>query len=196
MLAEHLENVEKRLKEGRPLLSRVDSWLKRQLKAAREEYIEANRWRPHQEAISRCKAAQLEQSAYFLTKDLAFRKDREPILKKELKKLCKVPAKEFKFKTRIWMPKNWIVTQHFGKEARIVSTEVQKQYGDEMTYRKTEENELKWPKETVGITDDALSYSVCKHQIYTTNSAIFGWRWINFFRFAFYNQNRSKIDEK
>ena len=85
-------------------------------------YVKENQWRPHQEAISRCKKAHLEQSAYFLTKDLSFRKDQEPILNKEMKHLCQSPAKNATFKTRIWHPQNWIVTEQCHGESVIIPT--------------------------------------------------------------------------
>ena len=107
-------------------------------------YVKENQWRPHQEAISRCKKAHLEQSAYFLTKDLSFRKgcgaisrnffleityfiyiifiDQEPILNKEMKHLCQSPAKNVTFKTRIWNPQNWIVTEQCHGESVIIPT--------------------------------------------------------------------------
>ena len=43
-------------------------------RAADADYVDAWKWRPHEEAIKLCKTAGLEQSAYFLTKDLSFRK--------------------------------------------------------------------------------------------------------------------------
>jgi hypothetical protein len=70
----HRQKEEKTLQSNYPILSRINSWLKRNLNNAVANYVKENQWRPHQEAISRCKKAHLEQSAYFLTKDLSFRK--------------------------------------------------------------------------------------------------------------------------
>ena len=43
----------------------------------------------------------LNQSAYFLRRDLVFRQEREPRLKGELEKVQQ-PAKTFTFTTNIW----------------------------------------------------------------------------------------------
>ena len=56
-----------------------------------------------------CKSRNLHQSAYFLGRDLSFRQDREQRLRQELKPATKEPLKTFRFKTKIWFPKNWIV---------------------------------------------------------------------------------------
>ena len=56
-----------------------------------------------------CKNRNLHQSAYFLTRDLSFRQDRESRLRQELKPVTKEPAKTFHFQTTIWFPQNWIV---------------------------------------------------------------------------------------
>ena len=56
-----------------------------------------------------CKSRYLHQSAYFLGRDLSFRQDREQRLRQELKPATKEPVKSFRFKTNIWLPKNWVV---------------------------------------------------------------------------------------
>ena len=56
-----------------------------------------------------CKSRYLHQSAYFLSRDLSFRQDREQRLRQELKPATKEPVKSFRFKTNIWLPKNWVV---------------------------------------------------------------------------------------
>ena len=56
-----------------------------------------------------CKTRYLHQSAYFLGRDLSFRQDREQRLRQELKPATKEPVKSFRFKTNIWLPKNWVV---------------------------------------------------------------------------------------
>ena len=56
-----------------------------------------------------CKNRNLQQSAYFLGRDLSFRQDRESRLRQELKPATEEPVKTFRFKTNIWFPKNWVV---------------------------------------------------------------------------------------
>ena len=48
--------------------------------------------------------------------------DQEPILNKEMKHLCQSPAKNATFKTRIWHPQNWIVTEQCHGESVIIPT--------------------------------------------------------------------------
>ena len=59
--------------------------------------------------LDTCKNRNLHQSAYFLSRDLSFRQDRETRLRQELKPATKVPVKTFHFKTNIWSPQNWVV---------------------------------------------------------------------------------------
>ena len=61
------------------------------------------------------------QSAYFLRRDLSFRRDREPRLRGELE-IVQEPAKTFTFSTKIWMPKNWIVEMWNGHEYEVIPT--------------------------------------------------------------------------
>ena len=70
----------------------------------------------------------MEQSAYFLGKDLSFRKDQEPMLTKELRNLCENPARNFSFKTQIWFPQNWIVTELCLGESTIIPTQIGESY--------------------------------------------------------------------
>ena len=49
----HRQNEEEHLKLNYPILSRINSWMKRNLNHAMVEYVEKYLWRPHQEAISR-----------------------------------------------------------------------------------------------------------------------------------------------
>ena len=59
--------------------------------------------------LDMCKTRNLHQSAYFIGRDLSFRQDREQRLRQELKPATKEPVKKFRFKTKIWFPKNWIM---------------------------------------------------------------------------------------
>ena len=172
-------DLEANLRQDHPVLSRVDSWLKRQIRNAAQEDVLKHRWDPHQEAINRCKDASLDQSAYFLSKDLSFRKDHEPMWRKELRSLptSQEPALHFNFKATIWNPKNWIVTEHMDSvndsSPMVIPTEVLDNDGDDTLVYDSEKGSRK--------TDQNLSYSVEKNLIRTNNSGYLGWRWINFF---------------
>ena len=187
---DHQKVIEGQFGQSHPLLSRVKSWLRRQLKRALETYCEDNRWRPHTEAIQRCKSNQLEQSAYFLTKDLAFRKDHEPILTKELRKFCKQPAKNFEFETRIWKPQNWVVTEHASNgETHVVQTVVEEDPGDDTLnyvphHHEDHQGFTKWSSihqdSALSNTENTVNFSVSKKTVHTNNSGYLGWRWLNF----------------
>ncbi len=105
----HLAKFKEDQKQSHPILSRIQSWVKRKVKEEEEAYHREHRWDGHRRAIDVCKRKGLNASAYFLTRDMTFRKDREPVLKKELLKEDKKPCKTFEFRTKIWNPHNWIV---------------------------------------------------------------------------------------
>lgn len=179
------QKVERELQESSPILSRVKAWTSRQLDKAEQEFVEQTKWSPHQEAIKQCKSQGLEQSAYFLSKDLAFRRDHEPMLAKELRKTCKQPAKEYTFETRIWSPKNWVIKES-GTE-NVIATEVFDNSDDDDTLsyipqhkrRTSLEDQERGQCQT--SNESAISYSVCKKTVVTNNSGYIGWRWCNFF---------------
>ena len=113
-------------------------------------------WRPHQEAISRCKKESLEQSAYFLAKDMSFRKDQEKMLTKEYRSLCQSPAHQFSFETKIWSPHNWIITQECQGESTIIPTEIGKSFIEKEIFKKDS-----FIKDIIADSnngDDTLSY--------------------------------------
>ena len=168
-------DLEAKLKQDHPVLSRVDSWLRRQIKNAHQEDVLKHRWDPHQEAINRCKDASLDQSAYFLSKDLSFRKDREPMWKRELRSQCQEPAMHFNFETRIWNPKNWVVTEHSaasGDPIGVVPTEVMDASGDDTLVYDSEKGSNK--------TNQPVTYTLEKKIKRTNHTGYLGWRWVNF----------------
>ena len=63
-------------------------------------------------------------------------KDHEPMWTKELRKLCKTPAREFTFKMKIWNPQSWIVTEHHAGESRVVPTKIQRSNDDTVTFKR------------------------------------------------------------
>jgi len=72
-------------------------------------------------AFKECENQGLHQSAYFLRRDLSFRRDREPRLKVELESVQE-PAKTFTFSTDIWLPKNWIIEEQVGTKNKMGSS--------------------------------------------------------------------------
>lgn len=118
-LESSLATAEARLYASHPILSRAACWRQERLLQAHKRLSSELRWAPLEDAAAAAQAHKLTQYRYFLLRDLAFLRDREPLLMKELK-AAKTPTREFTWATRIWLPQNWIVIRHFrGKSERI-----------------------------------------------------------------------------
>ena len=120
----------------------------------------------------------LYQSAYFLQRDLTFRRDRGTMLKKELEQMV-VPVKEFTFETRIWMPTNWVVTRRkrsrtgrLSDKTEIIPTVI--------CPEGTAEEQLQSRGGGSGNHDSEYVYEIQKTTLRKTKSN-FGWRWRTFF---------------
>lgn len=61
----------------------------------------------------------LQQTAYFVSRDLTFMREREPVLLKELRKV-KEPTRNFYWSCRIWSARNWIVRRNFQGFSEII----------------------------------------------------------------------------
>ncbi|XP_022916271.2 uncharacterized protein [Onthophagus taurus] len=109
-----------------PVLSRIEPWLRSKLHAAQVRFSFENQWSAHQEALSYCTQQKLNQTMYFLNRDLAFMKEREPALLRELRKV-KTPTRSFLWPTQIWLPTNWIVRRSFQGQSEIIPTILSKQ---------------------------------------------------------------------
>ncbi|KAJ8933549.1 hypothetical protein NQ318_002807 [Aromia moschata] len=115
------EEVKDRLCNIHPVLSRIGPWLRSRLRTAEYKFSQENQWSAHEEALALCNSQKLYQTVYFLNRDLAFMKDREPALLRELRK-DKTPTRSFLWPTQIWLPTNWIVRRNFQGDSEIVST--------------------------------------------------------------------------
>ncbi|OWR53556.1 hypothetical protein KGM_200275B, partial [Danaus plexippus plexippus] len=114
-----LSSAEARIIAAHPILSRADTWKKEKLAAAAHGLRNELRWTAMEDAANAMQVHKLHQHRYFLLRDLAFLKDREPLLMKELR-AAKTPTREFTWATRIWFPDNWTIIRHFrGRSERI-----------------------------------------------------------------------------
>ncbi|KAI4456830.1 hypothetical protein MML48_8g00015589 [Holotrichia oblita] len=120
------ENVRNRLCTSHPVLSRIGPWLRARLHAAQQKFSLENQWSAHEEALSYCTNQKLNQAIYFLHRDYAFMKEREPALLRELRKV-KTPTRSFLWPTQIWLPTNWIIRRSFQGQSEIVPTVLSKQ---------------------------------------------------------------------
>lgn len=132
-----VENVQHRLQKSQeefktklgnvhPVLSRIGPWLRCRLRLAEQKFSEENQWSAHEEALALCNSQRLLQTIYFLNRDLAFMKEREPALLRELRK-DKIPTRSFFWPTQIWLPTNWIVRRNFQGQSEVVPTVLSKQ---------------------------------------------------------------------
>ncbi len=121
-LDSHTENFRTEIKAERPLLSQVKPWFNRRERRARAAFAEENGGRAHQEASQACGELGVSAGAYFVGRDLAFRKDQEPVLRKELRKITR-PTRVIDFEASIWLPKNYVVKERFpGGEEKVIPT--------------------------------------------------------------------------
>lgn len=114
------------LHETYPILSRVPPWLRSKQNAAVSMKVQDSTWSAHEEAINECAKHNLQQSIYFLNRDLAFTKEREPILLKELKD-AKTPTRNFQWPCRIWSPRSWIIRRNFQGKSEQIPTVISQQ---------------------------------------------------------------------
>jgi len=168
MLSDKQKDEEKSLKENYPIRSKISSWLTRRLAEKKQEHILNNQWAAHTHALNACRKAGLTQHAYFLSRDLSFLQDQEPMLEKELKSNVKLPTHTFEFKTQIWNPRNWIVTQNFQGASEVIPTVVYS--GPSKT--------LSFIRQSPGI--DKPVYLLQKETVMHNSTKNPFWRWTNF----------------
>jgi hypothetical protein len=72
----------KNLTEAHPVLSRLAPWLRSKLQAAEYTKVSKSVWTAHEEAIKMCLKHNLQQTVYFLNRDLAFMRDVRSIISK------------------------------------------------------------------------------------------------------------------
>lgn len=109
------------LKDNYPVLARIKAWLNEKLDQAEATRIEETLWAAHEDAIKVCQKHNLQQSVYFLNRDLVFMKDRELVLGKELRN-AKRPTRSFTWALRIWNPSSWIIKRNFQGQSEIIPT--------------------------------------------------------------------------
>ncbi|XP_050100782.1 uncharacterized protein LOC126581283 isoform X1 [Anopheles aquasalis] len=115
------EEMEKTLQEQHPVLSRVFPWLRAKLNSGEQTKLSKITWGAHEEALRAAQKHNLHQTVYFLNRDLAFMKEREPVLLKELKN-AKTPTRNFQWACRIWSPKSWLIRRSFQGHSELIPT--------------------------------------------------------------------------
>lgn len=120
------EDHQKCLSHDYSILSRVAPWLRSKLRYAEDTQWSKSAWTAHEEALKLCIKHNLQQTAYFLSRDLVFMREREPILLKELKN-AKTPTRNFQWACRIWSPKSWVIRRNFQGQSDIIPTVISQQ---------------------------------------------------------------------
>lgn len=120
-LAKIKENLKQQIELVHPVLSRIKPWVRDKLRKAESDFIDECRWSAHEEALALCAKQNLNQTVYFLHRDLSFMRDREPVLMKELRKV-KTPTRCFQWLTQIWFPSNWIIRRSFQGQSEVIPT--------------------------------------------------------------------------
>ncbi|CAL4076369.1 unnamed protein product, partial [Meganyctiphanes norvegica] len=152
------------LKHTHPIFSRIEPWLAAELSATYDVLSEQHKWRPHEHSLALCREHELQQHSYFLQRDLAFMREREPVLLHELKNL-KVAMRTFSWRAQIWFPSNYIVRRSFQGESEIIPT-VLASSPTSITTPRTDPNHP--------------VYLLEKQLIRTTSTRWPFWRWCNF----------------
>ncbi|XP_055309168.1 uncharacterized protein LOC129573035 [Sitodiplosis mosellana] len=110
-----------RLIEDHPILSKIKTWLQMKLRDEERQMVSKCKWRVHEDALSMCQKHNLQQTSYFLSRDLTFMREREPVLLNELRQV-KEPTRCFQWPCRIWRPKSFIIRRNFQGLSEIIPT--------------------------------------------------------------------------
>lgn len=166
-LYHHQQEHESLLIKRYPVRSRISKWLNERLEEFRNDFISQNQWSAHQQAIDDCKQQGLEQTVYFLHRDLIFMRDREHVLKKELSRVKK-PNRVFQFSCRIWFPHRWVIKRHLYGEVESIPTII----AESPISRTTADQHPSTP--------DEPSFTVEKTIVHKTSTRMPFWRWVNY----------------
>ncbi|XP_043205633.1 uncharacterized protein LOC122372479 isoform X2 [Amphibalanus amphitrite] len=109
------------LETHHPVKCRIPAWVRLQFREAESRFISEHQWAAHEEALTLCRESGLQQTAYFLQRDLTFMKEREPVLQKELRRVT-TPTRQFEWRTHIWLWANWTVHRRFQGDSKTIPT--------------------------------------------------------------------------
>ncbi|KAG8185351.1 hypothetical protein JTE90_005478 [Oedothorax gibbosus] len=163
-LKETLSQLKRCLEDLYPVLSRIQPWVEEKLKLAEADFILDHRWDAHEEALALCRQSRLEQTSYFLQRDLSFMREREPMLKQELSR-DRNANRSFRWRTQIWSPHQWSVRKVCQGEGEVVPTVISRTSSSLAQPRSD-------PNQPV--------YLVERQRMHTTTTRSPFWRWINF----------------
>lgn len=154
------------LKDNYPVLARIRAWLNEKLELAEMKRVNETLWAAHEEAIKVCQKHNLQQTVYFLNRDLKFMRDRESVLVKELRN-AKKPTRSFTWALRIWHPKSWIIKRNFQGQSEIIPTVISQHLTSIVTPRSD-------PSQPIFLVE--------KEIVRTTTTRWAMWRLLNWFQ--------------
>lgn len=74
-LTQTKESLRQRMANEHPVLSRIGPWMRDRMREAEANFIEECEWSAHEEALSLCSLQNLQQTVYFLNRDLTFMRE-------------------------------------------------------------------------------------------------------------------------
>lgn len=71
----HLKVIREKLIHDHPIKSKITRWINMKISQERIKYTQEHQWDAHQLSIEQCQALGNHQAAYFIQRDLIFRRD-------------------------------------------------------------------------------------------------------------------------
>lgn len=124
-LSAYEESADRELKQSHPILYHITEWRSRRMAHLRERYLEAHKLDVHEFVLSKCAEAGFDQYVFFISRDLTFLRDREHLLRDQLKKSTIFPDTEFIFRVPAQLLRHWRVYRKTGfpkSNSEIVDT--------------------------------------------------------------------------
>ena len=69
------DSLRERIEYEHPVLSRIGPWMRDRMREAETNFIEQCEWSAHEEALALCGQHNLQQTCYFLNRDLVFMRE-------------------------------------------------------------------------------------------------------------------------
>lgn len=74
-LAQTKEALQRQMETEHPILSRIGPWMRDRMRETEANFIEECEWSAHEEALALCNLQNLQQTVYFLNRDLTFMRE-------------------------------------------------------------------------------------------------------------------------
>ena len=108
----HMEAMETHLEQHHPVLMKVSTWRRRRLVKEEESFETNNEEKHHQQAVEKLQAEGLESAAHLCQVEREFETKHRVAEEKAFDETAPIKESYCKYKRKIWLPQNWIVTEH------------------------------------------------------------------------------------